>query len=71
MIKELQEEILILALPDLIGSVGGSLGLFFGFCVAAPLLYIINRTIDKCCAIDVQNRPKVGQSLISNVMKKY
>ena len=37
--KEIQEEVLILTLQDLIGSVGGSLGMFFGFSISGSLFY--------------------------------
>ena len=40
--KEIQEEVLILTLEDLIGSVGGSLGMFFGFSISASLFYCLD-----------------------------
>ena len=39
MYKTIEEEVPILTLPDLIGSIGGSLGLFFGFSISATLFY--------------------------------
>ena len=51
MIKEVQEEILILSLPDMIGSVGGSLSLFFGVCMSAPLMCLVNKVFDQCFTI--------------------
>ena len=48
MIKEIQEEILILSLPDMIGSVGGSLSLFFGVTMSAPLMWLVNKVFDQC-----------------------
>ena len=48
MIKEIHEEILIYGLTDLIvGSVGGSLSLFFGFSLSAPLILLINKIFDQ------------------------
>ena len=38
------EEVEILTLQDLIGSVGGSLGMFFGFSISATILYYIDKT---------------------------
>ena len=37
--KETQQEVLNLTPQDLIGSVGGSLGLFFGFSFSATIFY--------------------------------
>ena len=38
MYKQIEEEVPILTMPDLIGSIGGSLGLFFGFSISFQLL---------------------------------
>ena len=43
MMKEEKEEVLILSTPDLIGSIGGSLGMFFGFALAPNVNYIIDK----------------------------
>ena len=40
--KVIYEEVNILTLQDLIGSVGGSLGMFFGFSISTTFLYFIN-----------------------------
>ena len=45
--KEIQEEIALLTMPDLIGSVGGSLGMFFGFSISATLFYFIDKAIKR------------------------
>ena len=45
--KEIKEEIDIITLPDLIGSVGGSLGMFFGFSISASAFYFIEKCIMK------------------------
>ena len=42
--KEVIEEIRIISFPNLLGSLGGSLGMFFGFSISAYVLF----TIDKC-----------------------
>ena len=41
--KETKEEIHLLTTPDLIGSIGGSLGMFFGFSIAPNLEIAIER----------------------------
>ena len=43
--KEVIEEIRILTFPNLLGSLGGSLGMFFGFSISAYVLYIIDKCI--------------------------
>ena len=45
--KVIHEEVDILTLQDLIGSVGGSLGMFFGFSISASILYLINKVFGK------------------------
>ena len=47
MAKNIQEEVPLLTLQDFIGSVGGSLGMFFGFSMSATLLYLISKFIDQ------------------------
>ena len=44
--KVIKEEVLVLTLQDLIGSVGGSLGLFFGFSFSAVLFSVLNKTFE-------------------------
>ena len=41
--KVIKEEVFVLTLQDLIGSVGGSLGLFFGFSFSAVLFSCLNK----------------------------
>ena len=41
--KVVKEEVFVLTLQDLIGSVGGSLGLFFGFSFSAVFFACINK----------------------------
>ena len=41
--KVITEEVFVLTLQDLIGSVGGSLGLFFGFSFSAVFLHCLNK----------------------------
>ena len=43
MMKEEKEEVKILTTPDLIGSIGGSLGMFFGFALVPNVNYIIDK----------------------------
>ena len=43
MIKEVKEEIEVLSTPDLIGSVGGSLGMFFGFSFTATCNFFLRK----------------------------
>ena len=45
--KEIQQEIALLTMPDLIGSVGGSLGMFFGFSISATLLFLLDKAFKK------------------------
>ena len=46
-IKEIQEEVPLLSPQDFIGSIGGSLGMFFGFSFSAILLYCIEKFLNK------------------------
>ena len=50
MAMRIQEEVPLLTLQDFIGSVGGSLGMFFGFSMSATLLYMISKFLDKILA---------------------
>ena len=43
--KMIKEEILVISLPDLIGSLGGSLGMFFGFSISAYVFYLLDKLI--------------------------
>ena len=43
MTKEEKEEVKILSTPDLIGSIGGSLGMFFGFALAPNVNFMIDK----------------------------
>ena len=45
--KEIQQEIALLTMADLIGSVGGGLGMFFGFSISATLFYFIDKLINR------------------------
>ena len=45
--KEIRDEIEIIATKDLIGSVGGSMGMFFGFSISASALYILKSVLNK------------------------
>ena len=45
--KEIREEVKIMTTEDLIGSVGGSLGMFFGLSISATVLYFIETLIFK------------------------
>ena len=47
MVKEVREEVDVITTSDLIGSVGGSLGMFFGFSFAAYIFYIGNICVSK------------------------
>ena len=47
MAKNVQEEVPLLTLQDFIGSVGGSLGMFFGFSISATLLYTISKILNQ------------------------
>ena len=47
MAMRIQEEVPLLTLQDFIGSVGGSLGMFFGFSMSATLLFMISKFLDK------------------------
>ena len=43
--KEVKEEIEVISLSNLIGSLGGSLGMFFGFSISAYALYLMDKFI--------------------------
>ena len=43
--KEIKEEIDVITLSDLIGSIGGSLGMFFGFSISASAFYLMEKCI--------------------------
>ena len=43
--KEIKEEVDVITLPELIGSVGGSLGMFFGFSISALVLFYLEKWI--------------------------
>ena len=45
--KEIKDEIEIIATTDLIGSVGGSMGMFFGFSMSAWILYFLRLCLSK------------------------
>ena len=45
--KVIKEEVLVLTLPDLIGSIGGSLGMFFGFSMSTSIFYWLNKMFNK------------------------
>ena len=45
--QEINEEIRIITESSLIGSLGGSLGMFFGFSIFTHLLYFLDRLVDK------------------------
>ena len=46
-LKTIKEEVPLLTAQDLIGSVGGSLGMFFGFSLSAPLFYASDKVLNK------------------------
>ena len=41
--QEIEEEVDVITLPELIGSLGGSLGLFFGFSMLTSFFFVIKR----------------------------
>ena len=41
--QEIEEEVDVITLPQLIGSLGGSLGLFFGFSILSYFILFIER----------------------------
>ena len=45
MSKEVKEEILVITTQEMIGSVGGSLGMFFGFSFSAFVIFLIDKII--------------------------
>ena len=47
MLKEIKEEIDVISFASLIGSVGGSLGMFFGFSIASYILCLVDRLVDQ------------------------
>ena len=45
--KKVKEEVKLLTTEDFIGSVGGSLGMFFGFSIYATVLACIEKTLNR------------------------
>ena len=45
--KKVKEEVKLLTTEDFIGSVGGSLGMFFGFSIYATLFFCIDKTLNR------------------------
>ena len=45
--KEVQEEVRLLTPEVFVGSVGGSLGLLFGFSISGTIFYFIHYLLDK------------------------
>ena len=45
--KEIRQEVDVITTAGLIGSVGGSLGMFFGFSIAAYVLFALDKCISK------------------------
>ena len=43
--QEIEEEVDVITLPELIGSLGGSLGLFFGFSMLSSFIFFIEYLI--------------------------
>ena len=41
--KSIEEDVPVLTFQDLIGSVGGSLGMFFGFSLSATIISFVHR----------------------------
>ena len=58
MMKLIKEEIMVISLADLIGSLGGSLGMFFGFSISAYLMYLIDK-----CIMRAMSQQRVGSSV--------
>ena len=46
--QEIEEEVDVITLAELIGSLGGSLGLFFGFSMFASIIFSIQSMMKKC-----------------------
>ena len=44
---EVREELDVITTVQLIGNFGGSMGMFFGFSFAVPLIRALNKVIDK------------------------
>ena len=47
MMKQVKEEIEVISTPDLIGSVGGSLGMFFGLSITASCSFCLKKIFEK------------------------
>ena len=47
MTKEIREEVALITMPDLIGSLGGSLGMFFGFSFSAYAVSLLHHIINQ------------------------
>ena len=54
MTKDIREEVDVITTSGLIGSIGGSLGMFFGFSFSGYALYLL----DKCVSIFMTKLPQ-------------
>ena len=45
--QEIREEIRVITTSSFIGSIGGSLGMFFGFSILSYALYFIDKCFEK------------------------
>ena len=45
--KQIMEEIDVITLSGLIGSIGGSMGMFFGFSITSYLSFVIEKLTEK------------------------
>ena len=62
--KVVKEEVFVLTLQDLIGSVGGSLGLFFGFSFSAVLFSFFNKLFQSVPASSVNCSGEAGTRIV-------
>ena len=54
---EIKEEVEVITTADLIGSVGGSCGMFFGFFISAYVLFIMEKILDRISALMKETNP--------------
>ena len=67
MTTEVKEEVEVITTADLIGSVGGSCGMFFGFSISAYVLFIMEKILDRISALIKGANSPVGDHQIYNI----
>ena len=67
MTTEVKEEVEVITTADLIGSVGGSCGMFFGFSISAYVLFIMEKILDRISVLTKGANSAVGDHQTYNI----